>query len=86
MPHTKSAAKRMRTSGENRLANRASKSRVALARRQFLDAAAGGDKTKSEALYRAYSSELDKAVQKGALKANNANRHKSRADARLKKI
>ncbi|MCC6142181.1 MAG: 30S ribosomal protein S20 [Candidatus Hydrogenedentes bacterium] len=85
MPHTKSAAKRMRTSGIKRQTNRAAKSRLASTRRLLLEASAKGDKTKAEEHFRTYCGFLDKAVKQGAIKANNASRHKSRAAVLLKK-
>lgn len=83
MPHTKSAAKRMRTSELERQANRAEKSRLASSRKQLLEAVAAGDKSKSEELFRAYSSRLDRAVKHGTIKANNASRHKARMATRF---
>jgi small subunit ribosomal protein S20 len=83
MPHTKSAAKRMRTSELKRLANRAEKSRLATTRKQLLDVIATGDKTKADALFRTYGSHLDRAVKHGTLTSNNASRHKARIAARL---
>ncbi len=85
MPTTKSAAKRMRTSEVKRTANRADKSRVATVRRQLLAAITAGDKSKSDTLYREYSSLLDRAAKHGSIKPNNASRHKSRMAAQLAK-
>ena len=85
MPHTKSAAKRMRTSEDNRQANRAEKARLASTRRGMLEALARGDKPQADKEFRTYSSFLDKAVKHGVIKANNASRHKSRAAAMLAK-
>jgi small subunit ribosomal protein S20 len=83
MPTTKSAAKRMRTSAENQLRNRAAKSALATVRRQFLAAADKGDKPAAEKLFRAFVSQLDRAYKHGTIKAGNADRRKSRAAARL---
>jgi len=84
MPHTKGAAKRMRTSEEKRQSNRATKSRLTSVRREFLEAVAAGDKTKSAELLNVYASHLDKAVKHGVIPSNNADRHKSRAAAKVK--
>ena len=73
----------MRTSAERREANRSVKGRIATTRRKFSEALEGGDKAKSEELFRQYCSYLDKAVKQGILKANTAGRSKSRAAVRL---
>ena len=86
MPNIKSAKKTMRTSEERRQANFAEKSRLTGTRRKFLEAVAGGDKSAGESLFRTYCSHLDKAVKRGTIKANNANRRKSRAAAKLAAI
>jgi len=81
MPNIKSAAKRMKTSRKSAEANKAVKSLISTRRRQLREAVAGGDEEKSEKAFRAYCSVLDKAAKKGVIKANNANRRKSRAVA-----
>ena len=84
MPHTKGAAKRMRTSEEKRQSNRSTKSRLTSVRREFLEAVTAGDKSKSAELLKSYASHLDKAVKHGVIPANNADRHKSRAAEKIK--
>lgn len=83
MPNIKSAAKRMRTSRKNAGANKAVRSLISSRRRTLREAVAGGDKAKSAKAFRDYCSVLDKAAKKGTIKANNANRRKSRAAALL---
>ncbi len=86
MPNLPSAAKRMVTSRIKRTANRASKTRLATTNRLYREALTAGDKSKAQELNRTYSSQLDKAVKQGVIKANNASRHKARAAAALKKV
>lgn len=81
MPNSKSAKKRVRTSGLQHQANSSAKSRLSSTRRQLSESVAGGDKASSETIFRQYCSHLDKAVKLGAIKANNASRNKSRAAA-----
>ncbi|MFC1452820.1 30S ribosomal protein S20 [Verrucomicrobiota bacterium] len=83
MPTTKSAAKRMKTSEEKRVRNRAVKSEISSTRRNLYELIAGGDGTESNRVYRGYCSLLDKAVKKGVIQANNASRRKARAFAHL---
>jgi len=83
MPNIQSAKKRMRQAARQQTRNRASRSRVTGMRRAFLAAVAGGDQAQSGTAFRAYCAALDRAAKRGAIKANNANRHKSRAAARL---
>lgn len=86
MPNIKSAKKRLKVSARQTELNRTTKSRVATARRRMLETIAGGDKAAAETAYRNYCSMLDKAVKKGVLKANSANRSKARGDRRLAAI
>ena len=83
MLNIKSAKKRMRTSEVERVANHATTSRLSLTRRKLLESIAGGDQTASQELFRTYCSRLDKAVKTGVVKANSANRRKSRIAAKL---
>lgn len=83
MPNTKSAFKEMKTSAIKRDTNRGVKSGLATIRRKFLESVEANDASGSEASFRQYCSDLDKAVKKGVIKPNNASRRKSRAAARL---
>lgn len=83
MPNIKSAKKTMKTSAVAREANKALKSVISTTRRSLYEAIHGGDRPGSEALFSKYCSVLDKAVKKGAIRANAANRRKSRAHSRL---
>ena len=83
MPNIKSAVKRANTSKKKRQANRAVRSKVRTVRTNLLNAISSGNKAEAERLFRELCSVLDKAVKKGALKANTAARRKSRAAAGL---
>ena len=83
MPNIKSAKKRMRTSEERRINNRAVKTRIKNVRRAFLE---NTEETPSETAsdaFRTYCSVLDKAAKKGTISRNTAIRRKRRASARL---
>jgi len=83
MANIKSAEKRARQSAAQHIANHATKSDVSASRKRLLAAVAKGDKAAATAAYAVFSSKLDKAAKKGALKKNNASRRKARAFARL---
>ncbi|MDI6775042.1 MAG: 30S ribosomal protein S20 [Verrucomicrobiota bacterium] len=83
MPNTKSAAKRVRTSGERRAMNRASKGKIGAARVRFLKAVSGGSQGEAIGMFKEFCSAVDKALKRGVIKANAAARKKSRAAARL---
>jgi small subunit ribosomal protein S20 len=85
MPNIKSAKKRMRTSEKRHEGNRAAKSRLVTEKRKFYDAILAGDAAVTKVCFNAYCSVLDKAVKRGALKANAADRRKSRANLRMQK-
>ena len=79
MPKSKSTKRRTRKSEEARLLNKATKTNIVTVRKKLYAAIESGDRAGSGKLYNAYCSALDKAVKKGAIKANNASRRKSRA-------
>ena len=83
MAHTKSAMKRNRTSQVKRDANRSAKSAIATLRRRLYEAVAAGNRSVADATFPEYFSALDKAVKRGILKHNTADRKKSRASAQL---
>jgi len=83
MPNIESARKRARQALVRREHNRAEKSSVLSDRKALLDAIEAGNKAAAVELFATYSSEMDKAVKKGILKANNASRKKSRIQIRL---
>jgi len=78
MANTKSAAKRARQTKRRTLANSQVKSRVKTAKRKLRDLIADGDKAQAATSYRETISAIDKAVKRGVLHKNVANRNKSR--------
>lgn len=83
MPNTKSAAKRMRTSMEKHDRNKAVRHRVRTAAKKFDATLEGGSEEERSSAYRELCSIVDKAVKKGAVKANSAARRKSRASKKI---
>jgi len=85
MPTTKSAAKRLRQNRKRHQRNVAEKNKLRTLRRKFDESVRTGNRDEMEKLYRAYCSELDKAVKRGILKKNTADRNKSRGALRMQK-
>ena len=83
MPNIKSAIKRVKVSEKKNLRNRMIKSATKTTVRKFETAAAAG--TADAALLSATQAALDKAVTKGVMHKNAANRKKSRLAKRLNK-
>jgi small subunit ribosomal protein S20 len=73
----KSQVKRIRTNERSRLRNQSVKSSLRTAIRTFREAAAAGDKDKAGELLVSTSRQLDKAVSKGVIHANQAANKKS---------
>jgi small subunit ribosomal protein S20 len=73
----KSQIKRIGTNEQARLRNKSVKSSLKTAVRRFHTAAESGDATAIQAQLRAASRELDKAVSKGVIHANQAANKKS---------
>ena len=87
MPNTKSAIKRVRVEEKRRVRNHAVKTKVrtfVTKARKAIDSAPE-EATTVEAI-RLAMSQLDRAVTKGALHRNNADRRKSRLAHRLKAL
>ena len=83
MPNIKSAIKRVKVSEKKNLRNRMIKSVTKTNLRKFEDAIAAG--TADAALLSATQAAVDKAVTKGVISKNAANRKKSRLAKRLNK-
>jgi small subunit ribosomal protein S20 len=83
MPNIQSAKKRLRSSARRTVGNRAVRSRIATTRVKLTDAVTSGDKAQATQTYRAFCSFLDKAVKRGAMKANTANRRKAQYARKL---
>ncbi|MFD6857719.1 30S ribosomal protein S20 [Rhodococcus sp. NPDC060090] len=77
MANIKSQVKRIRTNERSRLRNQSVKSSLRTAIRSFREAAAAGDKDKAGELLVSTSRQLDKAVSKGVIHANQAANKKS---------
>lgn len=78
-----SALKRARQTEKRTAHNRANRSRLRTALREFRETLAKGDKTTAEQKFRLTVAALDKAIQKGVVHENTASRYKSRLAARL---
>jgi small subunit ribosomal protein S20 len=74
----KAAKKSVRTSEKARMRNRSWKSKIKTARRKLEAALEGQESENLDALYRDYTSVIDRAVSKGVIHRNNASRKKTR--------
>jgi small subunit ribosomal protein S20 len=83
MPHTKSAAKRMRQSERRRLANKTKGTAVKTAMRKLQETIARGEKDKAKEMLPQVLRRIDKAAKAGVLKGNTASRRKSLAARRV---
>jgi small subunit ribosomal protein S20 len=79
----KSQIKRIGTNEKARLRNKSVKSSLKTAVRRFRDAADSGDTATAQTQLRLASRELDKAVSKGVIHANQAANRKSAMARRL---
>jgi small subunit ribosomal protein S20 len=82
MPNHKSAEKRVRQNERRRLVNRSNRARLRTSIKNLRNALKGGDANEVKTLLPQTVSEIDKAVQKGALHRNAAARQKSRLTVR----
>jgi small subunit ribosomal protein S20 len=78
MPHTKSAAKRLRQSEKRRQRNKTWVKQIKKQTRGVVDALTGGDAAKAGTELTATAKKLDKAAAKGVIHKNKAARMKSR--------
>lgn len=85
MPVIKSAIKRNKQAAVRNKRNVVVKTAIRKDVRAVTDAIAAGDAKKTVELFRAATSEIDRAVKKGVLHANTAARKKSRLNAVIKK-
>jgi small subunit ribosomal protein S20 len=86
MPIKKSALKTLRQSEKRRIRHNKVKAGLNWLRRQFLKAIKVKDKKRAQSLYLELQKALDKAVQKGVIKKNTANRSKSRLSKKINKL
>ena len=77
MANTKSAIKNARKNARSRIRNQRVKSRLKTLAKGFSKAAGAGDADAGRAAAQSYISALDKAVNKGIIHRNSANRHKA---------
>ncbi len=80
---SKSVLKNIRQTERRTAVNRMNRTRVRTAIRQMRAALAGGDAAAAAKLAPATFSAIDKAIQKGTLHRNTANRYKSRLSLAL---
>ncbi len=83
MPHTKSAAKRLRSSEKRRRRNRVAAKAIKLQTRKATDALKGTDATVASTEIVATVKKLDKAASRGIIHKNKAARLKSKMAKRL---
>lgn len=86
MPNTKSAAKRQRQTVEATFLNKSKRTRINSAKRDLENAIQAGDSVKAKVAYDTFASTLDKGAKAGVIKANKADRSKSRAVKALSKL
>jgi small subunit ribosomal protein S20 len=77
-PRKKSVLKRIRQTRRRTVVNRANKTQVKTAIKRLRAALAAGDASAAGELLRPTMSAIDRAIQKGVLQENTANRYKSR--------
>jgi small subunit ribosomal protein S20 len=85
MPHTPSAAKRLRKTEKRRKQNRAAAKKIKIQRKTADAALKSADAAKSTAEFQTTQAMLDRAADKGYIHPNKAARLKSRLVKRLRK-
>jgi len=85
MAHSLSAKKRVRQNAKHRIINRARKSVLKTAIKDFEATAGGGDKKAAAGQYKLIVKKLDKAASAKTIHKNKAARLKSRLSRRLSK-
>ncbi len=81
-----SALKRARQTEKRTALNRTHKSRLRSELRAFREVLAKGDRKAAEARFRETTAVIDKAIQKGVIHHNTADRYKARLQVRLKAL
>ena len=84
MPHTASAAKRLRKTEKRRRQNRAAAKKIKVARKATAEAIKAGDAAKVGETFKTTQAVLDRAADKGYIHRNKAARLKSRLAKKLK--
>ena len=85
MPHSISAAKRVRQNRKRRLVNRAATSRIRTSMKKFRAMVDAGKVDEAKTAYSLMEKKLDQAAAKGVLHKNTASRYKSRLALLLNK-
>lgn len=85
MPHTPSAAKRLRKSEKRRKRNRTAAKKIKLQRKAADAAVKVGDASKATTEFKTTQAMLDRAADKGYIHPNKAARLKSRMVKRMRK-
>jgi len=83
MAHSKSAKKRIRQNERRRLRNKSQVTALRTQIKKMRQALEARDVQRAQAEYKLTVSALDKAVTKGVIHRNNANRHKARLARQL---
>ena len=83
MPNIKSAIKRVNTSKTKTLENSMVKSEYKTLVKSFLQEVEAGNKDNAQTLYKSAVKAVEKAANKGVIKANTASRKKSSLDRAL---
>lgn len=86
MANTLQAKKRARQAEKHRQRNIGVRSALRTAIKKVLQAVSNKDKAAAQQAYREAVSAIDRAKAKGLLHANNAARHKSRLNGRLRNL
>lgn len=84
MPHTPSAAKRLRKTEKRRRQNRVAAKKIKMARRGAVDALKAGEPAKIGEEFKTAQAVLDRAATKGYIHPNKAARLKSRLAKKVK--
>jgi small subunit ribosomal protein S20 len=84
--HSLSAKKRIRQNEKRRARNRGRKAQIKSKIREFSDALASGDQTKTNDALRAAIKKIDQIAAKGAIHKNTASRRKSLLQRKLNAV
>lgn len=84
MPHTASAAKRLRKSEKRRRRNRVAAKTIKQKRKEVQAAVAGTDAAATETTFKSVQATVDRAANKGYIHPNKAARLKSRLVKRVR--
>jgi small subunit ribosomal protein S20 len=86
MPNTKSAERRVRSTGRRHLHNQSLKTRLKTLEKKFENAVKAGNRAEASTALRTLSSALDKTAKSGVIHANTARRKKSRLGVRAARL